>query len=398
MSLIKKLKTCSNLVIYGAGVEGKKLYRALKIRDIKVDCFAITDGNNKVEDTIDGVSVKFLSEIADKKEYATVIVATCSKYHFEITCNLYENGFKEVYCCNKDWYEELNEFNNYVFEDRRKNLSKMCMVLAGYKEFLWEDVFSRLKKFAPNDIDICILSSGIYNSQLSSMCEANNWSYLSTENNSVGVIQNMAIKLFKSADMIFKLDEDIFITENYFESMLTTYKYVCDHAHYDISFLAPLIPLNSYGYVRFLEKFGLEDVYKEKFGSFKYSAETDYKALSDPNVAKFFWGEGGVIDKIDNISKRLYNSHTNFSICPTRFSIGAILFSRDFWEEINHFKEEFPGMGLDEKDLCCEGMLNSKVIVVNENILVGHFSFAIQTEGMKEYYLNHPEMFKLEIK
>jgi len=397
MQLIEKLKNSTNLVIYGAGIEGKKLYKALKFNDIKVCCFAITDGNKKTDSDIEGVPVKFISEILDEKDSKMVVVATDSKYFLDITSNLYEKGFKNVYCCTKEWYEQLYETDKYIFEDRRKNLSKMCMVLAGYKDFLWEDIFSRLKRFAPEDIDICILSSGVYREKLSDICETNGWSYLSTEVNSVGLIQNIAIKLFNNADMIFKLDEDIFITENYFDSMLNTYEYVEKNAHYDISFLAPLMPLNSYGYVRFLEKFGLENIYEEKFGKFKYNADPKYTALSDPEVAKFFWGEGGYVNKIDDISKKLYLSTTNFSVCPTRFSIGAILFKRSFWEEIKHFREEFstPGLGGDEKDMCCEGMWNSKCIVVNENILVGHFSFVLQTEGMKEYYFNHPEMFKI---
>ena len=59
-----------------------------------------------------------------------------------------------------DWMDERHAWTlaEYKFEDRRKNCKKLCMVLSGYKDFLWDSVFGRLKKFVPEDIDICILS------------------------------------------------------------------------------------------------------------------------------------------------------------------------------------------------------------------------------------------------
>ena len=114
--------------------------------------------------------------------------------------------------------------NKYVFENRRQDKNKVCFVLAGYKEFVYDAVFSRIKKFVPDDIEVCLLSSGKYSDILSKIAKNNNWSYLSTKRNNVSLIQNVAINLFDKAEYIYKLDEDIFITENYFENLFKTYQ------------------------------------------------------------------------------------------------------------------------------------------------------------------------------
>ena len=73
----------------------------------------------------------------------------------------------------------------YKFVDRKKDHNKLCIILAGYKEFLYEDVFSRIKKFISDDIDVCLVSSGLYSEKLDKIAEENNWSYVSTKKNKV---------------------------------------------------------------------------------------------------------------------------------------------------------------------------------------------------------------------
>ena len=100
----------------------------------------------------------------------------------------------------------------------------MCMILAGYKMFCADVIFDRIKKFVPKDVDVCILSSGKYSEELSELAKKNNWSYLSTKRNNVSLIQNIAIKLHKDAEYIYKLDEDVFVTRNYFKTLFDTMK------------------------------------------------------------------------------------------------------------------------------------------------------------------------------
>ena len=98
-------------------------------------------------------------------------------------------------------YLKHKYFNsNYKFENRKKDKETLCYILAGYKEFTWDIIFERIKKFAPKDIDICILSSGVYSDKFSKIAKDNNWSYLSVDRNCVTLVQNILLKEFNKAE------------------------------------------------------------------------------------------------------------------------------------------------------------------------------------------------------
>ena len=73
----------------------------------------------------------------------------------------------------------------YVFEDRRKKSRYACLILAGYKEELWDNVFARITAYVPEDVDVCIVSSGVYSKRLSEIAQKNCWSYVSTKANKI---------------------------------------------------------------------------------------------------------------------------------------------------------------------------------------------------------------------
>lgn len=300
------------------------------------------------------------------------------------------------------WKDELQKRRlrgEYTFENRSKNSTKLCVVLAGYKEYLYPAIFGRLKHFAPEDMDVCILTSGLYSPGISKICEQNGWSYLSTKKNQVCLIQNIAIDQHPHADYIFKLDEDIFITEGYFENMLAAY----DHAwqgDYQPGVIAPLIPVNGYGNVRILRKLDLVTEYKRRFEEPKHSNGDMWQVESNFMVARFFWGEGGFVPSIDEMNARFSLEERIERPCPIRFSIGAILYRRELWQTmgyfpVNYFKRYGTGMGQDEVSICQHCCFASRPLMVSENVVVGHLSFARQNAAMKEYYLNHTELFLL---
>lgn len=270
---------------------------------------------------------------------------------------------------------------------------KLCIVLAGYKEYLYPAVFGRLAKYAPKDMDMCICSSGLYSEKLSDLCKEQGWNYLSTKRNNVSLVQNIAISLFPKAKFIYKLDEDIFITEDYFERMQAAYAHAAK-VGYDIGVLAPLIPLNGYGNLRILEKLDLVEKYTEMFETPKYITDYRRKTECDSAVARFFWGEGGYVPTIDEMSMRFARNPMEERPCPIRFSIGAILFKRSLWEDMHYFPvEKGRGLGSDEIrlcDYCCEA---SRPLMVSENIVVGHFAFSQQNEAMREYFYSNKEIF-----
>ena len=288
---------------------------------------------------------------------------------------------------------------NYTgkFINRQKNSKDLCIILAGYKDFLYDDVLGRVKEYAPKSMDICILSSGIYSEKLNQICQEYEWSYLSTEQNNVSLIQNVAIKLHAEAQYIYKIDEDIFVTDHYFENLKAAYL-LAQKEDYFPGVVAPLIPVNGYGHKRILQKLDLENVYQEKFGEVsKFMAGPHRFIESNPEVAKFFWGEGEFIPTIDKMNSKFSKEEKKVNPCAIRFSIGAILFERILWEDMNYFNVDFEGSGLgkDEAQICEFCLLNSKPLMVSENVVVGHLSFGPQNQAMFEYYKEHPEKFSI---
>lgn len=280
------------------------------------------------------------------------------------------------------------------FVDRSKNQEKMCMVLAGYKEFAYSAVFGRLKRYIGEDIDVCIITSGKWSDKIADMCEENGWSYLSTKENDVSLVQNVAILKHPCAKYIFKLDEDIFITESYFEKMFAAYLKAID-GNYNPGVIAPLIPINGFGYLRILQKINAVNEYEQRFGKAKYSTTPKDPIQANPEVAKFMWGNQNVVPTIDVLNKKFEQAYSDIIPCPIRFSIGAILFERTLWEDMNYFRvvKGTNSLGVDEADMCNFCCFNSRPLMVTENTVVGHLSFGPQNVEMKKYFEQHSTIF-----
>ena len=312
---------------------------------------------------------------------------------------------------NKKFMEKYNSFKKkkqekekkrrvkgtYQFIDRKKDSENLCIILAGYKKILWDDIFERITKFAPKDMDVCIVSSGLYDEQLNTIAEKNNWSYLSLKQNKVTLVQNIAIDLHPRAKMIYKIDEDIFITKNFFSQLMETYNRVEKESHYRIGFVAPLLPINGYSNVNVLEKTGTLEKFEERFGKAYHDGGGEEKIIKNPDIAKFMWGETEErLRNLDKLSDEFSKEEFTYSICPIRFSIGAILFSREIWEAMGRFVvERGANMGRDEAQMCEYCMIESRAIVISENTIAGHFSYGPQTKTMEEFYTKNREIFKL---
>lgn len=296
--------------------------------------------------------------------------------------------YREFYVKNqeKKQKKERNHRLNgkYKFIDRKRDSENLCIILAGYKKFLWDEVFYRIKNFAPQDMDVCIMSSGMYNDELAKICEMNNWSYVATKKNHVSLIQNITINLFKKAKYIYKLDEDVFITNNYFETLKKTLVSSEQTLPYHIGFVTPLIPINGFTYIKVLEKLNLLNEYETKFGKAFYDTTRNNKIISDETAVKYLWEKTSDLDKINDL---LLKQDEEYFICPIRFSIGAILFRREIFEEMKMFSvSNTIGLGEDEEDLCCFCLNESKVVVSSANSIVGHLSFSPTNNKMCQLY------------
>lgn len=292
---------------------------------------------------------------------------------------------------------------SYEFVDRSKGSEKLCIVLAGYKEPLWGEVFGRLKAFAPADLDVCIMTSGLENDTLKKIAEENNWSYLSTSVNHLSLVQNIAIDVHPQAKWVYKIDEDMFLTKGFFEKLLETYDYVDSETCYRPAFVSPLINVSCYGHIRLLEKCGLTE-------EFRATGLTDMKVtdglhhnkqvLENVAASRYLWGETQpMLRDIDALTEEFSKGDLAFSICPVRYSIGAILFTRDSWEEFGKFPLTFVGsefgLGDDEEHICHYACFTGRAMVICENVVVGHLGYGPQTSEMMKYYEAHKDWFAL---
>lgn len=322
-----------------------------------------------------------------------------SKKHLEIG-----KDYLHIYTFVKLLKYDRNLTQKYLFEDRRKSSDKLLVILSGYKEFVWENVFSRIEKFLPMDIDVCVVTSGLESKAMRQLCTKNDWSYISTADNNVSLAINIAIFLHPAAKMIYKLDEDIFITKGIFETMLATYQYVQKNTFFETAFVTPLIPVNGFGYVDVLQRFGLTDKWEKKFGkqSLKYTdCYRHHRLIHDnPEAAEFMWGaddDSCALSDIDKMEEVLQKDDMEFQICPIRFSIGFILFSRDNWIGMDMFPVDFhQNMGTDEIHICKYALMSGRAIVESLNTVAGHLSYGPQHKHMEQFYYRHIDRFALK--
>lgn len=393
-SMLEKLKDAKHVWIYGAGYIGRKVMERIENCGFSVEGFTISaEGKRKQQNGYPVVSFK---EIKTSAEDTFFLIAVTEQYQPEIMDNLNRNGYRNYTLWSEKLWLEICRLSEYSFDDRRKGYDKVCFILGGYKEFLWEDVFERLKRFIPNDVEVCLLSSGITSKRLSQIAEENDWSYLSTKINSVTLIQNIAFSLFETSKWIYKMDEDIFLTERCFEKLYDTYKAVEEREPYRVGFTAPLIPVNGYGFIRLLDKLERRALYEQRFERVYYGCHPESMLEKDIEAAKFMWGVGGEMPQLDDWN-RMSSGSICYSFCNVRFSIGFILFKRKLWKAMQGFPVTGNAdMGLDEEEMCEFCMNQSLAITVAENCVVGHFSFGQQTERMKEFYLSNREYFRIK--
>lgn len=293
---------------------------------------------------------------------------------------------------------------SYNFIDRKKNNDKLCIILAGYKEPLWDIVFNRIHTYLPDDVDVCIMTSGLENDSLKAIAKNYGWSYLSTSVNHLSHVQNIAIDLHPRAQWIYKLDEDMFITNGFFERLMDTYTHLENETLYKPAFVSPLINVSCYGHLRLLEKLNLLDDFRATgYTEMKFSDGLHHnrQVINNPKVAEYMWGGSrSELTSIDKLTQEFSKGDLEYSVCPVRFSIGAILFTRSSWMEFGKFPITFVGsdfgLGDDEEHICHYACFTGRVMAVNENVVVGHLGYGgAQTKHMLDYFDEHKAQFMI---
>jgi hypothetical protein len=401
---IERLKREKRIWIYGIGRIGKKLCDMFEVCEIKLDKILVTDYNNNPK-RFHGIPVEEFREIAtcENDKNALVVITPIDTAQKKIIKELEENGYYHyiewsVNALSSFW----SSFPHY-YQNRQMKKDKVIFVLCGYKRYLWKYTLERLKRYLPNDVEVCLCSSGILDKTLMKIADKNNWSYLSTEINSVTLIQNIAYSVYSDYHWIYKMDEDIFLTYQSLDKLFSAYARAENTLPYHIGIVAPLIPLNEYGYRFILEKYNCLDDFERRFGKAYFGG--DGKIIQTVEIAPYLWGANGNLPKIDKMmadievgldSDKDAGANTGeFSVCSTRYNIGLIFFNRQFWENmigltVNGSKD----IGADEIEICAYCMTYSKPIIVAHQIVVGHFAFGLQEERMRNLLQNSPRLFQ----
>ena len=225
-----------------------------------------------------------------------------------------------------------------VFDDRRARRSTLVMILAGHKVDLWPHTLERIARYTPADAaDVCVVCSGggPYVAEAREFAARKGWSYLEAHEDLLAHVQNLAVGEFRDAEHIVKLDEDMFVTPGWLEELHATYAAVEREQKYRVGFVAPLCPVNGFGYRLFLELTGTLDDYNTAFPQYPpTSAALDVGAHHAPEVAEWLWRRS---TPLDERARELARLHGQYSVCPHRFSIGAFLMHRSTFDEFGGF-------------------------------------------------------------
>lgn len=375
--------------IYGIGVIGKRVCQIFKYFKINIEGIFVSSLRENI-DCFMGIPVREFPSLEFRND-DLIIVTVTSKAQEEIIKNISLNNVNYI-IWTPHLLRSLWKGCRYTFENRIKGKKKLCFVLSGYKNYLWNNVFKRLKENAPDDVEICLCSAGKYVDELSVIAQKNNWSYLYTDINSVSLIQNICISLYKDAEWIFKMDEDMFITSGIFKNLIKTANEIKNSDIYEFGLCSPLIPVNAIGYRFVLEKYKSLQIFENKFGKALLGGCPQREIEKNPEAAKFMWSHEG-IPQLDQMAKDMQNEK-EYQICNTRLSIGFILFHRELWEKMQGFiVYGNMDLGVDEEDINAYCINNSKIMAISMNSVAGHFGFGKQTNEMKKFYIENPEQF-----
>jgi hypothetical protein len=286
--------------------------------------------------------------------------------------------------------------SSYRVEGTIKGSGKMLFILSGYKPQIWDDVFSRIKANQLSDMDVCVASSGKYCEELSQICKKNDWIYISTKLNNVCVVTNIVMREFPKADYIFKLDEDIYVPDHYFEDMFNAYQKIEERElQFKIGYVCPELPLGFYGMHKFLVKKGCLEEYESLFGR-HYVGGTIYNPAFRENkgIDEYLWRK---IGNFDQCAEEYRNFPFTYEVCTTRSGIAAIVYRREFWNAmgcLDRPKGHGVGDNGDEGQITAYCALKFRACFCVNNVFVGHFAFGGSEPNVLKLKAENPEIFE----
>ena len=283
----------------------------------------------------------------------------------------------------------------YEFINRSSSSENLLLIIAGFQEYYWDAVFERVRRnqnMFTEKIDICICVPGEDGEILKQIAEKYGWSYLKIKKDLLAQAQNTAIKLHENAKWIYKIDEDILISDNYFSKLKDAYVNIELKHNKEIGFIAPLINLNACGVEKFLRTINKYDEFECQFG--RLIIGLNKPIHRDGEVATWIWNSSIPFDEISRKIEK--ENDTVYYECPIRFSVGAILLKREFWEEMGGFLVKNIGcMGAEEEQMNAFCMNQMRSIIVVANVFAGHLGFFHQKQNCHKFFNEHQKEIRI---
>lgn len=279
-----------------------------------------------------------------------------------------------------------------IFDDRFNSASKLVVLLAGKKKYLWDLVFKRLNEFLEYNAHVVVVNPGGLNSEdLRRISKNYGWSYLETKSRRLATGINMAIDYYKdSIEWIYKMDDDVFITQRIFEKLLKAYQMAKESSPYYPAVALPVFNVNEATYLYFIRTLGIEQEFKKRFNAeLKFGNHLVWK---NPEVAVWLWEHSLPIDHVADI----FNRNAPFDICNMRISIGLMLIHLETWLNMQGFESCTSGsIGSDEEGLANYISNNMLGWVIATNAFAGHFSYYSQEDTMKKFFEKRKKEFDI---
>ncbi len=190
-------------------------------------------------------------------------------------------------------------------------------------------------------------------------------------------VQNECIRRYPGSVYV-KVDEDVFVPRGWAERMLET---CAEHAsRNDLALITPLIPNNAYGLHRLLNEFYPEWLpeFERRFGA-PPSAEPKGPTWQSPYIAEWATRRFLDIDAANAEQRRRLAAvgHSRWHGFCKYFSIGCIAYDDAHVERMGG---RLPPR--DEPDWCAWFEEHRQTCVVDQSLVVLHYSFFVQQEWL----------------
>lgn len=207
---------------------------------------------------------------------------------------------------------------------------------------------------------------------------------------------------FKEFDLICKVDDDAFpITPGWIDDLLSLWNQKYEEHGDRLAYVTPLINNNCWGFPETLKAMRLEEKYFEVYARDHYAGAGNDKKIHP--AAEIVTGTDGTIWQLPYLARWIHEETTlkpdNFinatrSLTATeipstdRYSIGCVLFEKDFWQKINDG-------GRDDEHMMHQYCRNNELLIFcQRSIPFAHMAYFNQREENRDIVADAQKIYQ----